>query len=273
MLYERNEGIDNKGKQIEGYYKSVLNYGGNQMWFYNKSKQIPDSELDPIGYKQFVKNLKGQDKTDYEFEHEGCGITATVDLLSYISLFKNGYDDITNFGDKSLPVNYSDYDKFARSIAGIYIQPGSNGFQIVNGFNKYMEDNSKDCSLKYLSTFYSPKHNILEVIKNALGSDNPVMMSVFVASPDKKSMSETNRVCLYKRDNNTFKNPKSAVGQHYMNITGVIKDTNIEKTFLQVSTWGTKRYVDIDEFYTKCAGNIIKNPINSAGSGFYFTVN
>lgn len=40
----------------------------------------------------------------------------------------------------------------------------------------------------------------------------------------------------------------SRVGKHFVTVTGIIKDDILEKTYLEVASWGSKYYIDYEEY-------------------------
>ncbi len=198
-----------------------FSYGGNQGWFDSRS----DGSISPLG----------------------CGLISCADIL----LYKSGRTKL----DKA------EYLEFARSIGRgslkVRKKLGINGISMAFGIRRRL----RLAGAPFKARWCFSKKKILPRITDMLHRDIPVTIAAgphLLFRRGKKT-----GVALYIRDKQGgFSLPdfrSGLVRDHYMTVTAVIETD--EKTYLEVSSWGERYYIDWADYlsYIKTPGTFFSN--------------
>lgn len=243
----------------ETYSKSVLYYGGNQSWFYDKS--INTSLL------------------SYFIENGGCGALATTDLLIYLTMMRDETKVTMPFGFQvsgkfSKPyIAYSDYDKFVRDLVNdnkpIYIvypmtepsiiypvnldkQTGVEGITFGYLPNKiafmtrdFIENKGLDMDVRTSRVKDMKKDEFLEKVLTQIKNDIPIPI-----------VEGSKTIDMHQIDPHTGEPVSNSNGPiiksfqyHWVNIVGVVQDDIKGSKVLEIASWGKKYFIDFDTYY------------------------
>lgn len=219
---------------IGGMENGVDSFGGDQGWFKSENKW----------------------SSDYIIEHYGCGLISASDILLYMAIVdsnKNSvYTSIVTDKTLGLKIDKEDYKNYITRMNDKVFSTvriiGVDGLSMARMMNTYFEDNSIDLKAKWGVKFSDLKG----YIKEMLDKDIPVCLSIGDSSDDLKIYIPTDETMMkfplqyniwYETDN------------HYVTVTGMVEDRIRNKTFLQISTWGDKCYIDFDEYCLFVEGN------------------
>ena len=211
-----------KGKEgaswSESWDDEYVAYGGNQSWW---------------------------EKQDEKFSESGCGIIAASNVLRYHQ--RKGENLI-------IPISKESYMQYTNRLKKhIYYLPfvgGTAGINIDHGIEKY-------CDLYHLnyasdvesSVFSEEKREKMQkrMIKE-IKKKNPIILSV---GPKVIGGVEEKYKVKMRKDNGsliTFGQLKKLYS-HYVTVTGIIINEHNNTIKLQVSSWGDKYYVDLNDIY------------------------
>ena len=237
-LYRWNKGyinVDYEGGKNKNWSDGMVSYGGAQRWFFNEDKKK--------WYSWFTD--------DYILENKGCGLISASDILLYLSEKNSKYaTKLTKSVEKNKTGNlkYSTYMSYLYNMSDKYFTVGRYtgifGTSIATGINLYSY--KYDLGLK--AKWGVKKNQILPKIKEMLKNDIPVTLSI---GPCVKNEG----VELYEW------NPKEGdkyhfdliprsnkVASHYVTVTGLVTDKVKNQTMIEISSWGTKYYIDFEEY-------------------------
>ena len=200
---------------------SGTSFGGSQMWF-GKAKS----------------ERKGLDalKQDNRIRCYGCGLVSAVDIFDYVKASADGNDPEV--------LDKEQYMKHLREYDGgmfhtLYYM-GIPGTKLARKLNKLF----KKHGLKYKADWGVAVYELVAKLEEMIRSDIPATLSVGPAFLKK------DRLTLYKKyekDNGRFVfRPDDDMKDHYVTVTGMYIDDN--KRMTEVSSWGRKYYIDLDEY-------------------------
>lgn len=211
---------------------STISYGGAQKWFLNFTGKYNDSK-----YNDKIKRL-------------GCGLVSVADILLYLSMSNSKYsteetNKVTDTDD-SRYIEYKAYMKYLLDMERKYFHIkehlGLLGTKAAAGIEKY----SAKYHLGLKASWCMSKREILPRIKEMLSNDIPVMLSGDTIY--KKG------VMLYVWDvgEQSYVRPpdgiKNNFRSHYVTVTGLVIDDEKHETWLEVSSWGKRYFIDYDQY-------------------------
>ena len=223
---------------IDGNGKGKDSFGGDQGWFKSENKW----------------------SSDYIIEHYGCGLISASDILLYMAIVdsnKNSvYTSIVTDKTLGLKIDKEDYKNYITRMNDKVFSTvriiGVDGLSMARMMNAYFEDNSIDLKAKWGVKFSDLKG----YIKEMLDKDIPICLSIGNSSkklklyiPTDETMKKFPLQCEYLHETK----------EHYVTVTGMAEDRISNKTFLQISTWGEKCYIDFDEYCSFVDGNGLLN--------------
>lgn len=221
---------------------STKSYGGRQGWF-----GYIMTESDAYNNETYGKYLTSQN-----IAKSGCGLISSADGLLYICrkmgisnyVIKNWYqNDVIDIND------YAEYIWYMESTQlGVDSTLGLNGYSMAHGLNNYYS--LHDIDLK--ATWGVDKDDILDKTIEMLKNDIPVTLSI---GPYALGLKDGYGVNFYIEDTSSstpayINRPWSSdkVNNHYVTVTAVIIDDITNKTYLQISSYGEKYFIDYDEY-------------------------
>ncbi|MBO4862874.1 MAG: hypothetical protein J5517_00765 [Eubacterium sp.] len=213
-------GLGKKYINIEG------SFGGSQEWFKD------------IGMKWKGRAIEGY----------GCGLVGAADLLLHIL----GNDIIPNDrSEKNSLITKDIYISFLRRLEKRYFhifpKLGLSGILLALGINLYLFFHRKEIrentGYKYHARWAVRPSKLLERIKEMLGNDIPVIIAIGPGFFRKEKVRFYNK----RKDDKgrTVFKPVTKTKDHYVTVTGVEEG---EHTFLEISSWGKKYYINFDEY-------------------------
>ena len=216
-----------------GYASS---YGGYQNAFYNEQRN--KDNYDKIG--KFIAN-------------NGCGLIAFSDMLLYLSNY-NLYRSLTNINIESYSEGYIPFNEYQDYVRTNYLYFVENSLfkipfpcnrEYANLFNKYFEDKNVNLRAKTFSlNDKTLKQIIISIEKNIpvyLGMDrltNPIVYN-YIDIKYSNGIEKPYKICDGLKTDRNFKN-------HSVVITCVIIDSVQDKSFIEVSSWGGRYVIDMD---------------------------
>lgn len=241
--------IENKPKDV-GYICEDYCYGSWQSWMNNSALTKA-----PI----------------FEFEGGGCGIVASADILTYLSL-RDKENYVKNISGIDV-FNSGIYDKksIGKSKYTEYLlYMGKNKFKPWTGIPDWLSEGTKTWGIQpqdYLKFFndlemgysavmmpaslkFSYKHLIPGLIINAIYHDQ-LMKQLKVSLNNDVPVTAlycSNGVKLYEYDKYLLNEIEKTKWFHYVNVTEFIEDHIAGKTILTISSWGEKYQVLWDDF-------------------------
>ena len=210
-----------KHPYISVYTGGGTSFGGSQMWFGK-----PKSER------------KGIDalKQDNRIRCYGCGLVSALDIFDYVSASANGRDPEV--------MNKEQYMKHLREYdEGMFhtlYYMGIPGTKLARKLNRLFKKHNLKLKADWGVAVYELVAKLEEMIKN----DLPATLSVGPAFLKKdrlnlyKKKEKENGVLEFTVDDNTK--------DHYVTVTGMI--VGEKNRMLEISSWGRKYYIDLDEY-------------------------
>lgn len=198
-------------------------YGGNQNWW------------------------KSKDKT---FSDEGCGIIAVSNLFQYYNRKEKG--------DKS-ELTKEEYISYTNDLKKDFnympFVGGTCGLNLISGMKKFIKRKKLKYNVLLEPGVFSKKWNLRErmvkKIEKQIKKKKPVIFSV--GSTIIGEVADEEKVKMYaSQSNKSLINIKSTKNydllyDHYVTLTGMIKDRQENAVYFQVSSWGKKYYVDYQD--------------------------
>ena len=225
---------------------SQISYGGNQGWFGEKYKQNNIEKYSTI-------------------RSYGCGLISISDILLYLASVDSKYStdmtDLIRTDNGAIEYNsYIEYISYMEKnffhvrdidFAGEKVVSGINGISIANGVNKY----NWFYNVGIHGNWGSWTDKILNRIEKMLECDIPVTLSANAIKKEYKAQAEEDGlyIAMYKNDSEiprekNYNMVRSTFNNHYVTVTGVIKNSIEDRIWLQVSSWGEKYYLDYAEY-------------------------
>lgn len=223
----------------------------------DKHPKRNDVKLTEIFQKQYIPIVSGDtqyyggdqgwwEKTDSKMADKGCGIIGGSDVLLYLKRRKDN-----NTLSKISKSTYIDYVNFVRKhyIKKMPIFDEMTAFNLQSGMNKYFDNYSlKMKAVAYPFAFSgNNRKRLKELIEKSIKNGNPVIISV---GPHLwRTVEEENQAKMYElRKGSLVKfNSVHTLYNHYVVITGIHRDRQKNTLRYQISSWGSKYFVDYDE--------------------------
>lgn len=224
----------------------------------DKHPKRNDVKLTEIFQKQYIPIVSGDsqyyggdqgwwEKTDSKMADKGCGIIGGSDVLLYMKRRKDN-----NTLSKISKSTYIDYVNFVRKhyIKKMPIFDEMTAFNLQSGMNKYFDNYSlKMKAVAYPFAFSgNNRKRLKELIEKSIKNGNPVIISV---GPHLwRTVEEENQAKMYelrKGSLTDFELSKYTLYNHYVVITGIHRDRQKNTLRYQISSWGSKYFVDYDE--------------------------
>lgn len=223
----------------------------------DKHPKRHDVKLTEIYQKQYIPIVSGisiyyggdqgwWENTDSKMADKGCGIIAGSDVLLYL---KRREDN--NTLSKISKSSYIDYVDSVRKhyIKKMPIFDEMTAFNLQSGMNKFFDNYSlKMKAAAYPFAFSSNNRKRLkELIEKSIKNGNPVIISV---GPHLwRTVEKKNQAKMYElRKGSLVKfNPVHTLYNHYVVITGIHRDRQMNTLRYQISSWGNKYFVDYNE--------------------------
>lgn len=225
-----------------------ISYGGSQMWF-SETKWY---------------------KKDTVLHRYGCGTIAVADLLLYLSRRKKYMlTPVTalavSMDNQILYPNYLSYvrqihDQYTKTLPILAVL----GPSAAAAINTYSEDYGLNlqASWKWTLNYYE----MYDLIEEMLEKDIPVILSIGPNTPKlwgKKGIPfyELREIDFKPSSSQTvtdsteevpkpyyYKTVKYDINSHYVTITGLIKDALTGRIILQISSWGSRYFINYEEY-------------------------
>lgn len=206
-------------------------YGGNQGWFKEENDLI---------------------------ENSGCGLIAAADTLLYMSnnkRYKTAATDIVTCEDGIITlqsyknyIEYMEYVYFSLVNAPGGIVDGIDGARMSQNIDAYGRQYALDINAKWCIS----KKKILVRAKEMIENDIPVIMSV-------GPMGEGEGVRLYSAEvyNNRviIDREEGLLKNHYVIVTAINEDFVNNCTWLELSSWGKKYYIEYKQYLDEVEQN------------------
>lgn len=158
----------------------------------------------------------------------GCGVVSVANVVLYNKAIANG----------SLRIKKANYVKLIRKLSRWYIRPlpkfGVNGWYLAFGFNLYSLLHKQ----KMIGFWGCSSKKIWARANKMLGENIPVILAI---GPNNIWKIKKKNLNLYEKRDGKYVKVDSCRG-HFVTITA------IDKTYLTVSSWGRKLYINKNEF-------------------------
>ncbi len=231
---------------IDGDGNSQISYGGNQGWFGEEYKQ---------------NNIEKYSTID----SYGCGLISISDILLYLASVDSKYStdmtDLIRTDNGAIEYNsYIDYisrmEKSFFHVRDIDLIDGTkwtgiDGLSIAYGVNKYNWFYNVDLHSYWGGGTDKMLKNIEEMLKN----DIPVTLSANAIKEQYEAEAKDKGLYIKMYTNDTeipreknYEMTDATFDNHYVTVTGVIRNSIEDRTWLQVSSWGRKFYIDYNEY-------------------------
>ena len=226
--------LDNE--YVSVYYEKAENewrtsYGGDQDWLYDSKTGLNNKDLEDFG----------------------CGVIAFSDEILYLSKSSSRYE--TKITDEvEMLMNggyeYESYVEYVLNMDETYVgttEGGPLGTELVSGMNKYF----KSYDIDYRASWKVSKDKIYSRIKDMVTDDIPVILSIGPAKilqfSKKKDKVSDEKVNLYVKNDYEYV-VSQKTNNHYVIVTGIVKDKITDDIWLRVSSWGEMYYINYDEY-------------------------
>lgn len=232
-------------------HEELSSYGGFQGWFYDEVK-YPEY-YDDIG--KFIK-------------YNGCGLIAFSDIILYISNYNNKYSNLTDlkinaFDSKNIPCSV--YQDYVRANYQLYdeislIEEWTLPYKFNILFNKLFDYKAVNLKASFsgisssdIDSLTITQANMLKIISTSLNKGLPVQLCINKLT---KPTVYKPRSLNYYLPNKSISKPYQAldtikedknINSHAVVITGLIKDDIQKKCFVEISSWGDKYIIDLDD--------------------------
>lgn len=225
---------------------SQISYGGNQGWFGEEYKQ---------------NNIEKYSTID----SYGCGLISISDILLYLASVNSKYStdmtDLIRTDNGAIEYNsYIDYisrmEKSFFHVRDIDLIDGKkwtgiDGLSIAYGVYKYNWFYNVDLHSYWGGGTDKMLKNIEEMLKN----DIPVTLSANAIKEQYEAEAKDKGLYIKMYTNDTeipreknYEMTDATFDNHYVTVTGVIRNSIEDRTWLQVSSWGRKFYIDYNEY-------------------------
>lgn len=225
---------------------SSFSYGGSQMWF---------------PHKNWLRK-------DYILYNYGCGTIAAADFFLYLALQKEAYrspeTNIVLQGNRS--ISYNDYYSYVHRINDRYTKThrviAVLGPKLASALESYARVNSYQfhAAWKWSLGYY----DMYDMIEEMLSEDIPVILSI---GPNTPLLWGGKGIPFYEREEienalnltdaesaagelrtHYYKEVMQNINSHYVTVTALIKDDEINTIMLRISSWGKQFYINYEEY-------------------------
>ena len=207
-------------------YISVKNdgtasFGGSQMWFGKQKSE-----------------RKGLDafKQANRIRCYGCGLISAVDIFNYVKASSEGRDAEVMSREDYMK-NLREYDE---GLFHTLYYMGIPGTKLARKLNKLF----KKHGLKYKADWGVPVYELVAKLEEMITNDIPATISIGPAFLKKdrlplyKKKEKENGSLEFYRDDDTK--------DHYVTVTGMV--IGEKNRMIEISSWGRKYYIDLDEY-------------------------
>lgn len=173
----------------------------------------------------------------------GCGVVAFSDLLLYlgsgnpekVTVESTSYVNRVN-KEKAYQEYYNSIYNF---LGGVSMKNGISGFKLAMRFNRL----SRREKWKLRASWGLSAGRMFRRIEEMLAEDLPVILCIpmLLFEKDKKV-----GVSFYQEEGEKLKKV-CTVSAHYVMVTGIMQEQGSGETFLEISSWGKKYYVNWKE--------------------------
>ena len=232
------------------YNQYTPSYGGCQNWFNYTNFQITHPNREIRDYINIAKN--------------GCTFIAASDFLLYMLKYHPEIDSAHNYSNKLGNINYLDFNTYMEELLFwekfLHVSEYPlNSTQLQNGLNFLFMNYDIDllCSSS-ITEFFS-----INTIIDQLDKNIPVIFSIrFKPYISNKSITFYDENVVSAKTLDWDGNKILENENHTVIVTGIVYDANI--TWLEVSSWGKKYYINLSDFNEKCLN--INNILHFSGS-------
>lgn len=200
--------------------------------------------------KAYGGNQNWWQETDKKFADEGCGIIAASNLIQYQN--RKGKKNVSELTKR----NYMAYtDDLKENFNYLPFFGGTCGLNLIAGMKRFLKKKNLNYKLKLEPAVFSEKSDrrkqMFNKMKKQLRKKNPVIISVGPTLG--KKIEDEEKVIMYAKSPKDslidLKNTKDTelLYNHYVTLTGILENEKEGNTYLQVSSWGKKYYVDYQD--------------------------
>ena len=181
----------------------------------------------------------------------GCGLISISDILLYLAISDSKYDTeatqfITN-KTTGLVIDSCAYEIYINYMNMSYFPTlrllGLNGLSMRNNTNIYSLMHSLDLDADWAVNIPVMKTCIAEMLDNNI----PVCLAIGPGEPG-ISFYDQDKIDKTKPYTFVVNSYKSKVSDHYITVTVMLEDHIMKKTYLEISSWGDKYYIDFEEY-------------------------
>lgn len=169
----------------------------------------------------------------------GCGVIAVCDLLLYLNETKKDFN-LPELPKKTDGVySFGEYERFAGKLMKRYLPiipySGINGLTLMLGVQAFFNRHH----LPYKAIWGMSGKKTTERIREMLSEDIPAIISV---GPNFPRLWGKRRLNFLQKNRSGAILPVCSTNSHYVTVTGIDED------YLQISSWGKKYYISIDDY-------------------------
>lgn len=174
----------------------------------------------------------------------GCGVIATLDLVRYLHLWREGcrtnffagVDDATAL---PLPVYDLCVQRMRKSYIPVLYPIGTTGFALASGLNRYF----RRYGLPLHARWGVPQSALWARIEAQLAADLPVILSIGNRFP---VFWEKSGAALHKKRRDDTLYEATRTKAHFVTVLG------IDDEWLRITSWGREYYLSRKEFRRYC---------------------
>lgn len=169
----------------------------------------------------------------------GCGPVAALDMLLYLNAFHDITIPFFKGLDASAEISNEDYQRllrrFIKTCLPIIPPIGMNGISLMNGVNLFFLKNK----MPYSARWGVAGKSTISVIEAMLNDDIPVIMAI---GPNFPKLWGDYKLSMYAGQQGEALYRAAETNAHFVTVTG------IDDELMQVSSWGKKYYIYLNEF-------------------------
>lgn len=226
----------------------VKKYHWNQEFF---SVDCEDGKSSYGGNQNWVPYARPGTRA-YDINNWGCGLVSGSDILLYLAKQDYKYTTALTRAVKKNSAKLYDKDSYMDYLYAMdkkYLRVRGNlgvlGNFLASGINAY----GRDYDLKLKATWCTSKKKMYKRIIEMLKADIPVTLSMGPIKEEKNGVVFCNWDKSFKGDKYKFVPRKGKlVSSHYVTVTGILENGVKGETMLEISSWGTKYYINYDEY-------------------------
>ena len=215
-------------------------FGGKQEWF--------DPELVNGGNEQNGQLIIDErEMGNYDtIKSSGCGLIASVDILLYYNRIGVNKNDDGTLNKKSYMEKVLRLHKTDMTVR----DGGMMLFEVADWIEIY------GLNTEIMKISSAREEDIENRIYENVVNKNPIVLLVDSFNNKNEPQCRYLQKCIgneFYKEKEIELNEIETVGHHFMVITGIVEDRVKGKTYLQISTWGRKYYIDLDDiiYYAK----------------------